>query len=94
MNDHEKIPNFLLITSLSFISYPRGDGFGLTLYNPHRVLRQFGFDQDVLDINTTVCPLSNAMQPLVHDTAIEYWANKVEGSWFQADTMRGMLPQT
>ena len=78
LNDHEKISNFLLITSPSFILYLRGDGFGLTQYNLHRVLRQFGFDQDVLDNNTTVCPLSDAMQPLVHDTAIEYWANKVE----------------
>ena len=41
-------------------------------------MRQFGFDQDVLDINATGCPLSDAMKPLVHDTAIEYWANKVK----------------
>ena len=75
LNNHEKIPNFLLITSSSFIPYLRDDGFGLTQYNSHRVLRQFGFDQDVSDINTIVCPLSDVMQPLVHDTTIEYWAN-------------------
>ena len=78
LNDHEKIPNFLLITSPSFIPYLRDDGFGLTQYNLHRVLRQFGFDQDVPNINTIVFPLSDAMQLLVHDTTIEYWANKVE----------------
>ena len=78
LNDHEKIPNFLLITSPSFIPYPSGARFDLTQYNPHRVLRQFGFDQDILDINTIRCPLTDAMRPLVHDTAIEYWANKVE----------------
>ena len=61
LNEHKKIPNFLLITSPSFISYPRGDGLGLTQYNPHRVMRQFGFDQDVPDINTTICALSDAM---------------------------------
>nr|POF03763.1 hypothetical protein CFP56_06680 [Quercus suber] len=78
LNDYEKISNFLLITSPSFISYPSGAGFGLTQYNTHRVLRQFGFDQDILDINTTLYPLSDAMQPLVHDIVIEFWASKVE----------------
>nr|POF18129.1 hypothetical protein CFP56_59564 [Quercus suber] len=57
LNDHEKILNFLLITSPSFIPYPNGAEFGLTQYNPHRVLRQFGFDQDIPDINTTLYPL-------------------------------------
>ena len=78
LNNHEKIPNFLLITSPSFIPYPSGAGFDLTQYSPHRVLRQFGFDQDVPDINTTRCPLTDAIKPLVYDTTIEYWANKVE----------------
>ena len=41
-------------------------------------MRQFGFDQDVLDINATGCPLSDAMRPPVHDTTIKYWASKVE----------------
>ena len=76
--NHEKIPNFLLITSPSYIPYPSGVGFDLIQYNPHRVLRQFRFDQDVPDINATRCPLSDAMKPLVHDTMMEYWANKVE----------------
>ena len=66
LNENEKIPNLLLITSPSFIPYPRGDGFGLTQCNPHRVMRQFVFDQDVPDINTTVCALGEAMRPLVH----------------------------
>ena len=61
LNENEKIPNLLLITSPSFIPYLRGDGFGLTQYNPHRVMRQFGFDQDVLDINTMVCALSDVV---------------------------------
>ena len=78
LNDHEKIPKFLLITSPSCIPYPSGAKFDLAQYNPHRVLRQFGFDQDVPNINATGCPLSDAMKPLFHDTAIEYWANKVE----------------
>ena len=52
---------FLLITSPSFIPYLSGVGFGLTQYNLHRVLRQFGFDQDIPDINTTLCPLSDVM---------------------------------
>ena len=30
LNDHEKIPNFLLITSPSYIPYPSGAGFELT----------------------------------------------------------------
>ena len=78
LNDLEKIPNFLLITSPSYIPYPSGTGFDLTQYNPHRVLRQFGFDQDVTDINATRCPLSDAMKPLIHSIALEYWAGKVE----------------
>ena len=41
-------------------------------------MRQFGFDQDVLDINTIVCALSDAMQPLVHGSALEYCANRIE----------------
>ena len=78
LNENEKIPNLLLIISPSFIPYPRGDRFGLTQYNPHRVMRRFGFDQDVPDINTTVCALSDAVKPLVHGTALEYWANGIE----------------
>ena len=77
LNDHEKIPNFLLITSLSYMPYSSGAGFDLIQYNPHKVLRQFRFDQDVLDINSTRCPLSDAMKPLVHSTTLEYWAIKV-----------------
>ena len=58
--------------------YSSGAGFDLIQYNPHKVLRQFRFDQDVLDINSTRCPLSDAMKPLVHSTTLEYWAIKVE----------------
>nr|POE96266.1 hypothetical protein CFP56_54051 [Quercus suber] len=76
--DHEMVPNFLLITSPSHIPYPSGAGFDLTKYNPHRVLRQFGFDQDVLDVNATGCRLSDALRPLVHSIALEYWASKVK----------------
>nr|POF00013.1 hypothetical protein CFP56_55808 [Quercus suber] len=72
-----KIPNFLLITYPSYIPYPSGAEFDL-IHNPHRVLRQFRFDQDVLHINAIRCPLSDAMKPLVHSTALEYWASKVE----------------
>nr|POE96571.1 hypothetical protein CFP56_44573 [Quercus suber] len=36
------------------------------------------YSYDVPDINITVCALSDAVQPLVHGTALEYWANKVE----------------
>ena len=41
-------------------------------------MRQFGFDQDVLDINTTICALSDAVKPLLHGTTLEYWANGIE----------------
>ena len=68
----------MLITSPSYIPYPSVVGFDLTQYNPHKVLRQFGFDQDVSDINATGCPLSDAMKLLIHSTVLEYWASKVE----------------
>nr|POF23166.1 hypothetical protein CFP56_70946 [Quercus suber] len=48
LNENEKIPNLLLITSPSFIPYPK------------------------------VCALSDALRPLVHSTALEYKANKIE----------------
>ena len=76
--DHEKIPDFLLITSRSYIPYPSGAGFDLILYNPYIVLRQFGFDKDVSDVNATRGPLVDAMKPLIHSIAMEYWASKVE----------------
>jgi len=41
-------------------------------------MRQFKFDQDVPDINTIVCSLGEAMQPLLHGTTLGYWANKLE----------------
>ena len=72
------IPNFLPITSPSYIPYPSGSEFDLIQYNPRRVLRQFEFDHDVLDINSTGCPLNDAMKTLVHGTTMEYWASKVE----------------
>ena len=52
--------------------------FSLTQYNPHKVMRQFGFDQDVPDINTTVFALNDAVQPLVHGIALKYWANRIK----------------
>ena len=78
LDNHEKISNYLLIASPSYIPYPSDARFDLIQYNPHRVLRQFEFDQDVTDINATGCPLSDAIKSLVHGTTMEYWASKVE----------------
>ena len=61
------IPNFLPITSPSYIPYPSGSEFDLIQYNPRRVLRQFEFDQDVLD--------------QCHSMSLE-WCNEDVGSWY------------
>lgn len=47
LGEDSKVLNFLLITSPSLIPCLNSLGFSLVRYNPHRVSRQFGLDQDV-----------------------------------------------
>ena len=41
-------------------------------YNPHRVSRQFGLDQDVPTINDMEYDVREAMRPLLYDLAMDY----------------------
>ena len=45
-------------------------------YNPHRVPRQFGLDQDVPMINDTKYDVREAMRPLLYDSAMDYWCER------------------
>ena len=72
LRDGSKVLNFLLITSLSSLPYLNSLGFSVVKYNPHRVSRQFGLEQDVPTINDMEYDVQEAMRPLLYDSAMDY----------------------
>ncbi|XP_065619786.1 uncharacterized protein LOC136063385 [Quercus suber] len=78
LGEDNKVLNFLLITSPSLIPCLNSLGFSLVIYNPHRVSRQFGLDQDVPVANDMEYDIQEAMRPLLHSLAMEYWREREE----------------
>ena len=72
LRDGSKVLNFLLITSLSSLPCLNSLGFSVVKYNPHRVSRQFGLDQDVPTINDMEYDVREPMRPLLYDSAMDY----------------------
>ena len=73
LGDGSKVLNFMLITSPSLIPCLNSSGFSLIKYNPHKVSRQFGLDQEVPMVNDIEYDIREAMRPLLHGLAMEYW---------------------
>nr|POE53773.1 hypothetical protein CFP56_76938 [Quercus suber] len=78
LGEDSKVLNFLLITSPSLIPCLNSLGFSLVRYNPHKVSRQFGLDQDVPVANDMEYDIQEAMRPLLHSSAMEYWRERGE----------------
>lgn len=78
IGEDSKVLNFLLVTSPSLIPCLNCLRFSLVRYNPHRVSRWFGLDQDVPVVNDIEHDIWEAMRPLLHDLAMEYWHEKEE----------------
>ena len=76
LGDGNKVLNFLLITSPLLLPCLNSSGFSLVKYNPHRVSRQFGLDQDVPTINDMEYDIREAMRPLLYDSAMDYWCER------------------
>ena len=76
LGDGSKVLNFLLITSPLSIPCLNSLGFSLVKYNPYRVSYQFGLDQDVLIINDMEYDIQEAVRPLLHGSAMEYWCER------------------
>ena len=76
LRDGSKVLNFLLITSLSSLPCLNSLGFSVVKYNPHRVSRQFGLDQDVPMVNDMEYDVQEAMRPLLYDSAMDYWCER------------------
>ena len=76
LGDGSKVLNFLLATSPSSLPCLNYSGFSLVKYNPYRVSRQFGLDQDVHMINDTEYDFREAIRPLLYDLAMDYWCER------------------
>ena len=72
LRDGNKVLNFLLINSLLSLPYLNSLGFSVVKYNPHRVSRHFGLDQDVPTINDMEYDVREAMRPLLYVSAMDY----------------------
>nr|POE83761.1 hypothetical protein CFP56_06082 [Quercus suber] len=76
IGDDSKVLNFLIIISPSSLPCLSSSGFSLVKYNPHRVSRQFGLDQDVPTINDMEYDVREAIKPLLYDLAMDYWCER------------------
>ena len=76
LGDGNKVLNFLLITSLVLIPCLNSSGFSLVKYNPHSMSRQFRLDRGVPIINDMEYDIREAMRPLLHGSAMEYWLER------------------
>ena len=93
LGEGSKVLNFLLITSPSLIPCLNSSEFSLVKYNPHRVSRQFGLDQDVLVVNDMEFDIREAMRPLLHGLAMEYWREREENVLIPSGCREGYVTQ-
>ena len=93
LRDGNKVLNFLLSTSPLSIPCLNSWGFSLVKYNPHRVSRQFGLDQDVLVVNDMEFDIREAMRPLLHGSAMEYWREREENVLIPSGCREGYVTQ-
>jgi len=62
--------------SPSWLLVPSSSGSRYTHYSAHRVLRQFGFDQDFLPVFKEVVPSLPFLDPFLRSLAFIYWSQR------------------
>ena len=76
LRDGNKVLNFLLTTSPLSIPCLNSWSFSFVKYTPHKVPCQFELDQDVPIINDMEYDIREAIRPLLHDSAMDYWCER------------------
>ena len=67
---------YLAYISPSWLPVPSLSGPKYTHYSAHRVLRQFGFDQDVPTVFKDVVPSLPSLDPFLRLQAFSYWSRR------------------
>ena len=67
---------YLACTSPSWLLVPLSSGPKYTHYSAHRVLRQFGFDQDIPPMFKEVVPSLPSLDPFLRLQAFFYWSRR------------------
>jgi len=67
---------YLACISPSWVPVPSSSGPRYTHYSAHRVLRQFGFDQDIPPLFKEIVPSFPSLDPFLRLQAVSYWSRK------------------
>ena len=67
---------YLGCTNPSWLPVPSTSGPKYIYYSAHRVLRQFGFDQDILSVFKEVVPSLSSPNPFLRLQAFSYWSRR------------------
>ena len=65
---------YLACISPSWLPVPSSSGPRYTHYSAHRVLRQFGFDQDIPSVFNDIVPSLPSLNPFLRLQAFSYWS--------------------
>ena len=65
---------YLACISPSWLPVPSSSGPRYTHYSAHRVLRQFGFDQDIPSVFNGIVPSLPSLNPFLRLQAFSYWS--------------------
>ena len=65
---------YLGCTNPSWLPVPSTSGPKYIYYSAHRVLRQFGFDQDIPSVFKEVVPSLSSLNPFLRLQAFSYWS--------------------
>ena len=65
---------FLACISPSWLLVPSSSGHRYAHYSAHRVLRQFGFDQNISSVFKEIVPFLPSLDPFVRLQAFSYWS--------------------
>ena len=82
---------YLACTSPSWLLVPSLSGPKYTYYSAYRVLRQFGFDQDILLVFKEVVPSLPSLDAFLRLQAFSYWSKGAPNSWRQTLSGKSLL---
>ena len=74
---------FLACISPSWLLVPSSSGHRYAHYSAHRVLRQFGFDQNISSVFKEIVPFLPTLDPFLRLQAFSYWSWGVLSLWCQ-----------
>ena len=83
---------YLACVSPSWLPVPSSSGPRYTHYSTHRVLRQFGFDQDIPPVFKDIVPSLPSLDPFLRLQAFSYWSWRGPNSLCPTPKGESLLP--